>query len=182
MKKITTMLAALLSCVAVLAQIAPQKLVTWSTHIEKADAENVYRVVFTGEIAEGYHTYTLTDEFSATELMNPEVTGGSLVGAPYEISTPTEEIDEFGDMAKHYYNEIIIGQNIRLEGAAADFTGTMFTNTCTHGTCKAEYYDFEVTITSADAAMTVASEGVTEEPTDGSAPLDKGAIWGLILQ
>ena len=176
------MLAALLSCVAVLAQIAPQKLVTWSTHIEKADAENVYRVVFTGEIAEGYHTYTLTDEFSATELMNPEVTGGSLVGAPYEISTPTEEIDEFGDMAKHYYNEIIIGQNIRLEGAAADFTGTMFTNTCTHGTCKAEYYDFEVTITSADAAMTVASEGVTEEPTDGSAPLDKGAIWGLILQ
>ncbi|MBR5834502.1 MAG: hypothetical protein IKY48_08010 [Bacteroidales bacterium] len=33
----------------------------------------------------------------------------------------------------------------------------MFTNTCTHGTCKAEYYDFEVTITSADAAMTVAA-------------------------
>ena len=73
-------------------------------------------------------------------------------------------------------------EDVRLEGTAADFTGIMFTNTCTHGTCKAEYYDFEVTITSADAAMTVASEGVTEEPTDGSAPLDKGAIWGLILQ
>ena len=27
----------------------------------------------------------------------------------------------------------------------------------THGTCQAEYYDFEVTITSADAAMTVAA-------------------------
>ena len=48
-------------------------------------------------------------------------------------------------------------EDIRLEGAAADFTGTMFTNTCTHGTCQAEYYDFEVTITSADAAMTVAA-------------------------
>ena len=70
-----TMLAALLFCVAALAQIAPQKLVTWSSHVEKADAENVYRVVLTGKIAEGYHTYTLTDEFSATELMDAEVSG-----------------------------------------------------------------------------------------------------------
>ena len=80
---------------------------TWSSHVEKADGD-MYKVIFTGKIADGYHTYTLTDEFSATEFMDPAVTGGELVGEPYELSTPTEETDEFGDPAKHYYNEIII--------------------------------------------------------------------------
>ena len=186
MKKIMTMLAALLFCVAALAQIAPQKLVTWSSHVEKADAENVYRVVLTGKIAEGYHTYTLTDEFSATELMDAEVSGGSLVGGPYEISTPIEEIDEFGDMAKHYYNEIIIGQDILLEEATATFKGTMFTNTCTHGTCKAEYNDFDISINPENAVMAISEEvaevPAAEEPASGSAPVDKGMVWGLILQ
>ena len=182
MKKIMTMLAALIFCVAALAQGAPDKLVTWSSHVEKADAEDVYRVVFTGKIAEGYHTYTLTDEFSATELMDAEVTGGQLVGGPYEISTPKEEVDEFGDMAKHYYDEIIIGQNVKLEGATADFKGTLFTNTCNHGTCKAEYYDFEVTVDPAYAAMAIAEEGAIEEAASESAPIDKGMVWGLILQ
>ena len=182
MKKIMTMLAALLFCVAALAQGTLDKLVTWSSHVEKADAENVYRVVFTGKIAEGYHTYTLTDEFSATELMDAEVTGGQLVGGPYEISTPKEEVDEFGDMAKHYYDEIIIGQNVKLEGATADFKGTLFTNTCNHGTCKAEYYDFEITVDPANAAMAIAENGAIEEAASESAPIDKGMVWGLILQ
>ena len=182
MKKIMTMLAALLFCVAALAQGTLDKLVTWSSHVEKADAENVYRVVFTGKIAEGYHTYTLTDEFSATELMDAEVTGGQLVGGPYEISTPKEEVDEFGDMAKHYYDEIIIGQNVKLEGATADFKGTLFTNTCNHGTCKAEYYDFEITVDPAFAAMAIAENGAIEEAASESAPIDKGMVWGLILQ
>ena len=182
MKKIMTMLAALLFCVAALAQGAPDKLVTWSSHVEKADAEDVYRVVFTGKIAEGYHTYTLTDEFSATELMDAEVTGGEPVGGPYEISTPTEEVDEFGDMAKHYYNEIIIGQDVKLNDAVGTFTGTIFTNTCTHGTCKAEYYDFEVSVDPAYAAMTISEGEVAEEPATENAPVDKGMVWGLILQ
>ena len=184
MKKIMTMLATLVFCVAALAQGAPEKLVTWSSHIEKADAENVYRVVFTGKIAEGYHTYTLTDEFSATELMDAEVAGGELVGGPYEISTPTEEVDEFGDMAKHYYNEIIIGQDVKLNDAVGTFTGTMFTNTCTHGTCKAEYYDFEVSVDPAYAVMPIAEEAVEETVVEETekAPVDKGMVWSLILQ
>ena len=177
-----TMIAALIFCVAALAQGGPEKLVTWSSHIEKADAENVYRVIFTGKIADGYHTYTLTDEFSATELMDAEVTGGELVGGPYELSTPTEEVDEFGDMAKHYYNEIIIAQDVKLNDAVATFTGTVFTNTCTHGTCKAEYYDFEVTVNPANSAMAIAETDVVEEATAETAPVDKGMVWSLILQ
>ena len=169
-----TMLATLLFCVAALAQTAPETLTTWSSHIEKTDVENVYKVVFTGKIAEGYHTYTLADEFSATELMDPEVTGGSLVNDPYEPSTPTEELDEFGEIAKHYYNEIIIAQDIKLEDETANFKGTMFTTTCTHGTCTPEYSDFEICVDPA-----VAIEKAAEESKE---PVDMGMVWSLILQ
>ena len=170
MKKFMTMLAALLVSAAAFAQ---GQLVTWSSHVEKGEGD-VYKVIFTGKVAEGYHTYTLTDEFSATELMDTAVEGGELVGGPYEVSTPVEETDEYGDLAKHYYNEIIIAQDVKVNDGNATFTGTIFTNACTGGACKAEYYDFDVKI--GDAAATVAEVSKEE-------PVQKTAFpWGLILQ
>ena len=158
MKRIMTMLAAILMCAAAFAQ---DQLVTWSSHVEQSD-NNTVTVVFTGKIADGYHSYTLTDDFSATELMDITVTGGELVGEPYELSTPVEEVDEFGDAAKHYYNEMVIAQDIKVTSGKAVYSGTIFTNACTGGACKAEYYDFEVT---------------------AAAAKEKTAFpWGLILQ
>ena len=165
-----TMLAAILMSAAAFAQ---GQLVTWSSHVEKSEGD-VYKVIFTGKVAEGYHTYTLTDEFSATEIMDVAVEGGEPVGGPYEISTPVEETDEYGDLAKHYYNEIIIAQDVKVNDGNATFTGTIFTNACTGGACKAEYYDFDVKI--GNAAAAVASES-TEEPVQKTA-----FPWGLILQ
>ena len=164
MKRILTILAAVLVSVAAFAQMAPSQLVTWTPSVEHVDGD-VYKVVFTGKIASGYHTYTLTDEFSATEIMDPSVTGGELIDGPYELSTPIEEEDEFGDMAKHYYDEIVIAQDIKVSSDAV-FTGTIFTNACTGGACKAEYYDFEVNVGSA--------AGAAKEKT--------AFPWGLILQ
>ena len=181
MKKILTIIASLAICVAAFAQVAPAQLVTWSSHVEEAGEKDLYRVIFTGKIAEGYHTYTLTDEFSATEVMDAAVEGGELVGAPYEISTPTEETDEFGDPAKHYYNEIIIAQNVLLTSEKAAFTGTIFTNACTGGACKAEYYDFNVSVDPEFAVAPLADEAeetVVEEPAEKKG----GSIWGLILE
>ena len=155
------MLAALIFSAAAFAQ---SQLVTWSSHVEHADGDT-YKVVFTGKIASGYHTYTLADEFSATEFMDVAVTGGELAGAPYELSSPKEEIDEFGDKALHYYDEIVIAQDIKVNDSPAVFTGTIFTNSCTGGACKAEYYDFEVEVETVSAA----SER-------------KGSIWALILE
>ena len=155
------MLAALVIGAAALAQ---GQLVTWSSHVENA-GDGICKVIFTGKIADGYHTYTLADEFSATEIMDATVTGGELVGTPYEISTPTEEIDEFGDKALHYYNEIVIAQDIKVTDGPATYTGTIFTNSCTGGACKAEYYDYEVKV---------------EVPAEKSER--KGSIWGLILE
>ena len=177
MKKFLTIIASLAICVASFAQIAPSQLVTWSSHVEEAGEKDVYRVIFTGKIADGYHTYTLADEFSATEVMDAAVDGGVLVGEPYEISTPTEETDEFGDPAKHYYNEIIIAQNVKLTADKAAFTGTIFTNSCTGGACKAEYYDFNVSIDPEFAVAPLGDDTSVEEPEKKN-----GSIWGLILE
>ena len=179
MKRILSIIAVALVSFTAFAQ--GKELITWSTHCELQEG-NEYRVIFTGKIADGYHTYTLTDEFSATEFMDMEVTGGELVGEPYEISTPTEELDEFGDMAKHYYGEIILAQNVKLTEATASFTGSIFTNTCTGGACSAGYYDFNVVINPENSVMAITEE-VAEDPAEGGqAPVDKGMVWGLILQ
>ena len=170
MKKLLTLIAASLIGLAAFAQ---QQLVTWSSHVEKT-ADDTYRVVFTGKVAPGYHTYTLTDEFSATELMDVTVEGGELDGAPYELGTPVEEVDEFGELVKHYTDEIIIAQNIKLDGKSAVYAGTIFTNACTGGACKAEYYDFEVEVSPKTA---VAAAGEIGEPEK-----KKGSIWSLIIE
>ena len=182
MKRFISIITALTLSLAAFAQLTPAQLVTWSSHLEKAEEADTYRVIFTGKIAEGYHTYTLADEFSATEIMDAEVTGGELVGAPYEIGKPVEEVDEYGDPALHYYNEIIIAQDVKLTSEKGIFVGTIFTNSCTGGACKAEYYDFKVSIDPAYAAMPIAEEDIVEETVSETAPVDKGMVWGLILQ
>ena len=141
MRRFITVLAASLLSLAAFAQ---GQLVTWSSHVEAGEG-NKTTIVFTGKIAEGYHTYTLTDEFSATEFQDLAIEGGEFVGEPYELSTPVEETDEFGDPARHYYNEIVIAQDVKVTAGKAVVTGTIFTNACTGGACKAEYYDFEIT-------------------------------------
>ena len=182
MKRFISIITALTISLAAFAQLTPAQLVTWSSHLEKAEEADTYRVIFTGKIADGYHTYTLADEFSATEIMDAEVTGGELVGGPYEIGKPVEEVDEYGDPALHYYNEIIIAQDVKLTSEKAAFVGTIFTNSCTGGACKAEYYDFNVSIDPAYAVMPIAEEDVVEETVSETAPVDKGMVWSLILQ
>ena len=179
MKRIITAVAAGLISAAAFAQ----SLVTWSAHVESTAEENICKVVFTGKIADGYHTYTLTDEFSATTISDVAVEGGQLVGEPYELSTPTEELDEFGEKAKHYYKEIVIAQDVRLESATAKVTGTIFTNACTGGACQSEYYDFDVTVDPEKAATPATGVFVAPESDSGSEESkEEGSIWGLIIE
>ncbi len=176
MKKLITLLAAVIFSVAAFAQ---DQLVTWSSHVENV-GDDTYRVVFTGKVASGYHTYTLTDEFSATEIMDAVVDGGKLVGEPYEIGEPVEELDEFGEMARHYYDKIVIAQDIKTDGESAVYTGAIFTNACTGGACKAEYYDFEVKVSPQTAvAPSSGTAAIDEAPASSER---KGSIWGLIIE
>ena len=179
MKRFFTLIAAAILSVAAFAQDGASQIITWTSSVEKAEGD-VYKVIFTGTIEPGYHTYTLTDEFSATEIMDVEITGGELIGEPYEINTPKEVTDDFGEPAKHFYDEIILGQDIKVTGDKATYKGTIFSNACTSGTCKAEYYDFKVSIGD-NAAAAADDDAVSEAPAKEEK--QKTAFpWGLILQ
>ena len=175
-------MAALVACVAAIAQPGARELTVWSSHLEATDEADVYRVIFTGKIEDGYHTYTLTDEFSATEFMDVNVSDCELVGEPYEISTPKDVVDEFGDQAKHYYGEIIIAQNIKVTGPAPVFSGTIFNNTCNTGSCQPGYHDFSISVNAADAVMPIESGQDDADGVTGSEKKSRGHIWALILE
>ena len=91
-----------------------------SAHVESTTEADTYRIVFTGKIADGYHTYTLTDEFSATAFSDMAIEGGQFVGEPYELSTPTEEVDEF--CQKYIYQATV--DAMKAEGR--EFKGIIF--------------------------------------------------------
>ena len=182
MKRIITLIAVAAACAMAFAQSAAAQLITWTHHIEKTENANIFKVVLTGAIAEGYHTYTLTDEFSATEITDVVTEGCELMGQPYELGTPIEETDEFGDLARHYYNEIVLAQDIRLDAETGLYSGTVYTNSCTGGACKSEYHDFSITINPAAAIESVVRETVTEEPAATEGESDGESYWGLIIQ
>ena len=183
MKRFLTMLAAALISVAAFAQLAPSQVITWTPSVQALDGD-VYRVVFTGKVAAGYHTYTLTDEFSATDIIDIVVEGGELIGKPYELSTPKEELDETGNPAKHYYDDIIIAQDVKVASGTAVFTGTIFSNACTGGACKAEYYDFDVKVGKSTAVAPASYSNETTAISSGDEKSEErdGSIWGLILE
>ena len=179
--------AALLVSVATYAQPgANSKALTWTTSVQpKGD---VLQVVFTGKIASGYHTYTINDEYSATALTDVEYSGCKPSGSLYMVNKPVQEKDETGEMAEHFYDEIIIAQNITMTDATGYFKGSIFANACTAGTCKSEYFDFNISLpaastgTSASNAATLESQQTAEEATVAPAKAENGSIWGLILE
>lgn len=158
MKRFVLSIVAALCTIAALAQTTTVK---WSYTVEKA-TEDSYRVLFTANIARGFHSYSTKDEYSPTEILDAEVKGGELVGTLQEIGTP-KDID--GSLA--YEGSMQIAQNIRLTSDTAVYSGTIFSNACNIGNCKPEYYDFEITITK--DSKTVATPAKSENIKQGTA-------------
>lgn len=197
MKRFVLSIVAALCTIAALAQTPTVK---WSYTVEKA-TEDSYRVLFTANIARGFHSYSTKDEYSPTEILDAEVKGGSLIGALQEIGTP-KDID--GSLA--YEGSMQIAQNIRLTSDTAVYSGTIFSNACNVGNCKPEYYDFEITIkrdsktvatpakadkdsaAAAEASLSTQNTGsdtgiaAPAESNDNSSQQEKSSIWSLILE
>lgn len=198
MKRIVLSIVAAFCAIAALAQTPTVK---WSYTVEKA-TEDSYRVLFTANIARGFHSYSTKDEYSPTEILDAEVKGGELAGALQEIGTP-KDID--GSLA--YEGSMQIAQNIRLTSDTAIYSGTIFSNACNVGNCKPEYYDFEITITNDSKAVATpakADKGIEAAPAeaslstqntgsdtgiaapaqsdDSSSQQEKSSIWSLILE
>lgn len=167
MKRFVLSIVAALCTIAALAQTPTVK---WSYTVEKA-TEDSYRVLFTANIARGFHSYSTKDKYSPTEILDAEVKGGSLIGALQEIGTP-KDID--GSLA--YEGSMQIAQNIRLTSDTAVYSGTIFSNACNVGNCKPEYYDFEITITK--DSKTVATPAKADKGSDAAATKSKDLKQG----
>ena len=169
MKKFLLTLIAALCAVSAFAQ---GQIARWTYQVEK-QSEDIYRVVFTANIAKGYHSYSISDEMSPTEIFDAVVEGGELSGKFYELLTP-KELD--GSLV--FEDKVQLAQDIRLTADKAVYSGTIYTNSCSNdGKCVSEYYDFEIKVSEATAAVPAAAA-----KSDGGKSSSDGSIWALILE
>ena len=172
-------LAALLMGAVSYAQPGLAEKINWkSSVVEKGDG--VYQVLFTGRIAAGYYTYTLDDQYSATSINDLSVTGGELVGVPYEVNEPKVEADG----AKHFYGSIVIAQDVKPTEEEANVSGVIFANICSDTTCSAEYFDFNVKVGEMSVVATPAAEAeVKQAPKTADVEETEGkALWALVIE
>ena len=185
--------AALCAAVAVYGQgfgQQPLNTVTWTVTAGQTD-DGTQRIVFTGKIADGWHTYDLKSELYPTAVEFDEAQGYSLVGEMYEISKST---DYEGDPV--FFDEIVIAQNIRVDGASATVSGEVTWMSCTETKCASpEYWKFNVKVKGApgDKAEAVQADKKTEiaragdkaeivPAGDNANGEKKGFNWALVIE
>ncbi len=169
------------------AQITKESI-TWSSSV--ADKGNgLYEVTLTGRIDPKYHTYSITDEFSATEVALEPSTDYTLQGELYEPDKWKEE-----DGERVFYGTIKIAMKVALAEGVRGTTvkGTVSWRACTDGFCLSpEDWDFAVPVGEASAAATAPSSPSTDIPEHSSAISDpteddgtegKTSLWALILE
>ncbi len=170
LKRVFTIIASLLVGAVCLAQpfVQTEDLISWKITSENVDG-NTYRIKFTGKLADGWHTYPLESQNYPTEVSIEEVSGGMLSGVLYTLTEPTEFKGE-----PVFFDQIVIAQDIILEGESADVKGTITWMLCADETCTSpDFYDFTITVSD---PLAVAADEL------GATKNGKGFNWGLVLE
>ncbi len=179
-KRLITAIAALLAGLACFAQnFGPDgQTADWKV-VSESLGDNVYKLTFTGTIYPGWHTYPLESDAYPTMIEFEEGhTGYSAEGAAYQITEPVPYDDYFV-----YYDEIVIAQNVRIEGESAAVTGWVTWMCCTDTQCASpEYFDFTVNLPE-DAVPGGAAE-ISQGSDSNAAPAKtkKGFNWSLVIE
>lgn len=148
---------------------APEETVTWKISSEQVK-DSLFRITFSGRIAEGWHTYTVDSELYPTAVEFTEVSGFELSGPLYEISEP---VDYEGDPV--FFNTVKLGQDIIVTGTEASVKGSLTWMGCTDTQCSSpEYKDFTVNLTRPG------TETITSEVSSNDS--SKGFSWALIIE
>ena len=137
MKRVLLFVAAVFASLLCSAQV---QTINWSYKVTMT-GEGTARVIFTGRIQEGFHTYSITADNSRTEIMEVKTRGCSLSGALREEGNFTEE---GGKLV--CYDEIRLMQDIRLSGKSAEYSGCIASFVCAGQMCKPESWNFNVKI------------------------------------
>ena len=148
--------------------------VVWTLTATEKEA-GLFELTFTGDIADGYHGYPLTDMFSAPFF---EFTKGEVVGDMRETEPTHESVDEYGDTVHHYLHKMVFIQDVKA-AAGSTVMGTINTNICTNETnqCQQSSFDFEIKV--GNAAALEAND--VDQNAPQRAPLDWSSIITAIL-
>lgn len=115
----------------------------------------------------GWHTYRTDNPYSPTEVTFADAVGYTLDGA---IAEPAATRDYDGDPV--CFDRIVLTQNLRLTAAQATVKGEVMWIACVEGACHSpEYWEFEVAVGDASAAVAPAVEGDAQsvEPAEDMA-------------
>lgn len=147
----------------------PENTVSWKVSSEQVN-DSLYRLVFNGSIADGWHTYGLESDLYPTAIEFGEASGYTLSGKPYETSEATDY-----EGIKVFFGTISIAQDIvRTTPGEFKVSGELTWMGCTDTQCASpEYKDFSVIIP--------ASETTVQE-TAGGKESGKGFNWSLIIE
>ncbi len=152
---------------------APEQTVTWSTSVS-ALKDGLLEVRFTGKILDGWHTYSLRDEYSATEIDFAEPQGFTLEGALQEVGEPRQTAS--GELI--FERRIILVQQVRTAGEGAVLKGSITWNSCNDTLCAApENWGFEIPLIPTQTASLQEAQPVSED--NGTAG---GSLWALVLE
>lgn len=103
------MTALFISSVVIFAQ-NPEDAIKWKISSTKISGSE-YELLITGDIDDGWHTYSLTNETSPTTVAFVKSSDFELVGSPYEKTKWIKEKDN-----EVFYNQMLIGQKVRILG------------------------------------------------------------------
>lgn len=150
----------------------PESTVTWNIRSEQVN-DSLYRVVFTGKVADGWHTYGLESDLYPTAVEFEEAAGYKLSGGLVEMSESTDY-----EGIKVFFNQIVIGQDIiRTTDDAFEVKGELTWMGCTDTQCASpEYKSFNVKIDKASGTSVSAAKETA------AADSGKGFSWGLIIE
>ncbi|MDE6139708.1 MAG: thioredoxin family protein [Alistipes sp.] len=122
--------------------------VKWSASAEPIDGD-LYRLTIRGDIAEGWHTYPLTNIYSPTEVTFADAEGYTLAGEMKETA-PTRDYD--GDAV--YFDKIVLTQDLCVTASAVHVKGEVMWIACIEGACHSpEYWEFDVAVEHKAAAV-----------------------------
>ena len=163
-QKFSCILVAAIASISAMAQsmnVAPDKTIEWDVATETVD-DSTARIVFSGKIVDGWHTYDTDSEMYPTSVEFSELSGCSVIKELYAITEP-----EIFEGEKVFFGDVRMAVDIKTESPDAKAAGELSWLSCTELTCAApEYYSFEASFGDAGAA---ASAG-------------KGFNWGLIIE
>lgn len=178
MKRIISIIFAVLlaGSTAIFAQNGQEELIKWSSTI-KEDGSTL-ELVITGNNANGWHTYGLDDEYSATTLTLDALAGCKADGEPYAITKPV--INKDGNSI--YEGTFSIGQKFIKEADDWKISGMVSWISCSDQVCMSPE-DWEFTETGGNEAILTDNKNVTSINNNVTSPDNQdNNLWALILE